>query len=420
MSPRFSAALLATTILASPALAGLPTPVEGWHTGAMNTSTGEFAYCVTEARFTNGLWLILAFNPKEGINLGVGMPGAQMKVGEETPVTVLIEGFPAQTVKGRATKPELLVVSAGDNQSLLDALSNSRSLTVDGNSFALTGSGRAIAELRECVASGGKPPQAQAQAQTQMPQVQMAEAGPQVQFGSPDDALPGVPGQAPSPFAPPPRQTQQAQPVIPPSSSISESSNPSPTAEVATVLGQAELARNAAEPLESPVMPVPPGSPPAPVTAAPVIQAQPAKPLPAQLKHLLEVAGVKDIVPVAEPGSAFAWSSHNMTGRVVEVSVAPGSDVSQLAANHLVAIGEHCTGEFAPDVGNVEMSGTMALLTASATCRGAGKPVYTTYVYALSRQGVLSIISHDLSDGRKVQADRVQSGLIKALKETQG
>lgn len=418
MSPRFSAALLATTVLASPALAGLPTPIEGWNTGAMSTASGEFAYCVTEARFTNGLWLILAFNPKEGINLGVGMPGAQMKVGEETPVTVLIEGFPAQTVKGRATKPELLVVSAGDNQSLLDALSNSKSLTVDGNSFALIGSGRAIAELRECVASGGKPAP-QAQTQTQAPQVQMPEAAPQVQFGSPEDALPGVPGQAPSPFAPPPRQAQ-AQPVIPPSSSTSESSNPSPTAEVATVLGQAELTRTVAEPLASPVMPVPPGSPPAPVAAAPVIQAQPAKPLPAQLKRLLEVAGVKDIVPVAEPGSAFAWSSHNMTGRVVEVSVAPGSDVSQLAANHLVAIGERCTGEFAPDVGTAEASGTMTLLTAKATCRGAGKPVYTTYVYALSRQGVLSIISHDLVDGRKAQADRVQSGLIKALKETQG
>lgn len=419
MSPRFSAALLATTVLASPALAGLPAPIEGWHTGAMRTAAGEFSYCVTEAKFTNGLWLILAFNPKEGINLGVGMPGAQMKVGEETPVTVLIEGFPAQTVKGRATKPELLVVSAGDNQSLLDALSNSKSLTVDGNSFALTGSGRAIADLRECVASGGGPAP-QAQAQTQAPQVQMAETAPQVQFGTPEDALPGMPGQAPSPFAPPPRQTQQAQPVIPPSSSTSESSNPSPTAEVANILGQAELTRNAAEPLASPVMPVPPGSPPAPVAAAPVIQAQPAKPLPAQLKRLLEVAGVKDIVPVTEPGSAFAWSSHNMTGRVVEVSVVPGSDVSQLAANHLVAIGERCTGEFAPDVGTVEASGTMTLLTAKATCRGAGKPVYTTYVYALSRQGVLSIISHDLSDGRKAQADRVQSGLIKALKETQG
>ena len=419
MSPRFSAALLVTTILASPALAGLPAPVEGWHTGAMRTAAGEFSYCVTEARFTNGLWLILAFNPKEGINLGVGMPGAQMTVGAETPVTVLIEGFPAQTVKGRATKPELLVVSAGDNQSLLDALSNSRSLTVDGNSFALTGSGRAIAELRECVASDGKPPQAQAQAQTPAPQVQIAETAPQVQFGTPEDALPGTPGQAPSPFAPPPRQTQ-AQPVASASSSTSESSDPSPTAEVATVLGQAELTRNVAEPLASPVMPVPPGSPPAPVTAAPVIQAQPAKPLPAQLKRLLEVAGVKDIVPVAEPGSAFAWSSHNMTGRVVEVSVAPGSDVSQLAANHLVAIGEHCTGEFAPDVGTVEASGAMTLLTAKATCRGAGKPVYTTYVYALSRQGVLSIISHDLSDGRKAQADHAQSGLIRALKETQG
>jgi hypothetical protein len=420
MSPRFSAALLATTLLASPALAGLPAPVDGWRTGAMRTAAGEFSYCVTEARYTNGLWLILAFNPKEGINLGVGMPGAQMTVGAEMPVTVLIEGFPAQTVKGRPTKPELLVVSAGDNQSLLDALSNSKSLTVDGNSFALTGSGRAIADLRDCVASGGGPaaPQAQAQTQTQAPQVEMAEAGPQVRFGADESALPGRPGQAPSPFAPPPSQSQP-QIVALATPSTSESLDPSPTAEVATVLGQAELTRNTAEPLASPVMPVPPGSSPAPV-APPVIQAQPAKPLPAQLKHLLEVAGVKDVTPVAEPGSAFAWNSRGMTGRVVEVSVAPGSDLSQLAANHLVAIGGHCTGEFAPDVGTVEISGAMTLLTASATCRGAGKPVYTTYVYALSRQGVLSIISHDLADGHKALADRAQSGLIKALKETQG
>lgn len=460
MSRRFAAALLAATVLASPALADLPTPKQGWRTGAMRAATGEFAYCVSEAEYTNGLWLILALNPEAGVNLGMGVPGATWSVGAESSIAIQIEGYPAQTVKARITKPGLMVVSAGSNPALIEALSRSNSITIDGKAFALKGSGRAIAELRDCVDHKGVPPSergvaAAAPAQpAQPPLIQQGDAtssptdttsvaapagdaisaavvqplraqyGTEIVSGS---ELPGARGQAPSPFAPPsaPPEPSPFAPAPSPSASAaqggSETSDPTPTSEVAAVLEQAEAP--VSEPVSAPVAPpsAPAAAPASASVAAPVASVPAgAKPLPAQLLHLLTTAGVRDLTPASEAGAAFAWRARGVKGHVVEMAVSPNTDLMQLVRRHQADLGAQCNARYSSAVGTVQSAGPVTLLTADSLCRGSDQNTFTTFVYALSRRGVLSIISHEQLPGADGTANRIQSGLVKALKETQG
>lgn len=412
MSRRFAAALLCASFLSAPAWAALPTPTEGWHTGAVPTPNGEFSYCVTEAKYSNGLWLIVALNPERGINLGMGLPGARMTVGAESMIPVQFEGAPPQQVKARATKPELIVISAGNTPELLVALAQANSITIDGNAFALTGSGRAMAELRQCVANRGvspaqtaaqpvvPPPTATSPAQSTMARFQSGSSAPAAPMAAAPDLSepvpptamtpPGTRGAAPSPFAP--AQISAAAAAPPVSVPVAAPPEPAPVVEA----------------------PVSPPVAPTPVAAAPVIQT--VKPLPGPLATLLAKAGLRDVTPLTEPGSAFAWSSRDLTGRVVEVSVPPGSSIEQVAGNHLAALTDKCQGTLTPEIGTPETAGAMTLLTADTFCRGEGVRSYTTYVYALSAQGVLSVISHTLDGGHRALADKAQAGLVKALK----
>lgn len=459
MFRRFAAALFVATVLASPAFADLPTPKQGWRTGAMRSAAGEFAYCVSEAEYTNGLWLILALNPEAGVNLGMGMPGATWSVGAESSIAIQIEGYPAQSVKARVTKPGLMVVSAGSNPALIDALARSNSITIDGNAFALKGSGRAIAELRDCVDHKGVPPSergvAAAPAQpAQPPLIQQGEAtssptetssvaapagdaisaavaqplraqyGTEIVSGS---ELPGARGQAPSPFAPPSAPPEPSPFAPAPSSSASaaqggsETADPTPTSEVAAVLGQAEIPVSG--PVAAPVAPpsAPAAAPASAPVAAPVASVSAgAKPLPAQLLHLLTTAGVRDVIPASEAGTAFAWRARGVKGHVVEMAVSPNTDLMQLVRRHQADLGAQCRARYSSAVGTLQSAGPVTILTADSLCRGSGQNTFTTFVYALSRRGVLSIISHEQLPGADGTANRIQSGLVKALKETQG
>lgn len=464
MSRRFAAALFAATVLASPAFADLPTPKHGWRTGAMRSSAGEFAYCVSEAEYTNGLWLILALNPEAGVNLGMGMPGAAWTVGAENAISIQIDTYPAQTVRARVTKPELMVVSAGSNPALIEALSRSNSITIDGKAFALKGSGRAIAELRDCVDHKGVPPSergavaAAAPAQpAQPPLIQQGDATSspaetssvaaptgdaisaavaqplRAQYGTEmvaGSALPGARGQAPSPFAPPSAPPEPSPfapaPAAPASAHAgSETSDPTPTSEVAAVLGQAETPAPLPSPAPAPV--APPSAPaampavaPAPVAAPAASASVSAKPLPAQLLHLLTTAGVRDLTPASEAGSAFAWRARGVKGHVVEMAVSPNTDLMQLVRRHQADLGAQCSARYSSAVGTLQSAGPVTILTADSLCRGANQNTFTTFVYALSSRGVLSIISHEQAPGADGTANRIQSGLVKALKETQG
>jgi hypothetical protein len=377
----------AISVLALPALAGPAAITSSWNTGVMRTPEGKFAYCVSEAQYDNGLWLIVALNPTGDVNIGVGQKGAQLPAGGQRNSILQIEGQSAIQIPARVVKPELYVLNAGKNAALLQALAAGSAVRIDQNEFSLSGSGQAMATLKECVQVSSAGPALPA------PEPQQAAVEPAV----PSDWA--VPGQsAPTQVASDPQVTFDA-PAAPPTPAVAEAS--------AAVTDTPPSLNTAASETINPVQ----------VAATPTI-----RPLPAPLNALLVKAGVRDIA-AAEivDGSKFAWMSRTMRGTVREQTVIPGSDLAPLVDAELARLKAACDVEFESWSGATsESTGAMQLMTAQSRCRGNGRSDYSTHVFALTRGGVLSIITHQLPNGTRAAADRAQSGLVQALKDMQG
>lgn len=446
---------LLLSVAALPAFAAEPMKVEKpWKTGVMRAPDGSFGYCVSEAGFENNLWLIVALNPQAQVNIGVGQKGIQLPVGGTRTSKLQVDDQPALDLPARVTKPELYVLNTADKgEALLRAIAGGSKLMVDGTVFSLTGSGAAMNTLVECVAARGEPtPPAQAQAQptpapavpaaapsdwsmpsqpdaaTQVAQAAPAPvvpapvapsplapspAAPQVVF----DAPPTAPAAVPPPVTPavtPPAAQATTQVLVPPAAAVAASDKPA----------LIEAAPQGVPPLPDVAAPAPVAAAPvapAPVAPAPVAAGPVIKPLPGPLANLLTNAGVRDIKPRELPtdGSSFAWTSRDMLGAVREDSATPGTDVAQLAVSRLEQLKPACAGTYTTKYGAVQSAGAMQIMTAQSRCRGQAD-VYTTYVFALTRAGVLSTISHGIDGGRRAAADRAQEGLVKALKGISG
>jgi len=240
-----------------------------------------------------------------------------------------------------------------------------------------------------------------------------APAAPQVVF----DAPPTAPAAAPpavTPAVTPPAAQATAQVLVPPAAAVAASDKPA----------LIEAAPQGVPPLPDVAAPAPVAAAPvapAPVAPAPVAAGPVIKPLPGPLANLLTNAGVRDIKPRELPtdGSSFAWTSRDMLGAVREDSATPGTDVAQLAVSRLEQLKPACAGTYTTKYGAVQNAGAMQVMTAQSRCRGQAD-VYTTYVFALTRAGVLSTISHGIDGGRRAAADRAQEGLVKALKGISG
>jgi len=444
---------LLLSVAALPAFAAAPMKVEKpWKTGVMRAPDGSFGYCVSEAGFENNLWLIVALNPQAQVNIGVGQKGIQLPVGGTRTSKLQVDDQPALDLPARVTKPELYVLNTADKgEALLRAIAGGSKLMVDGTVFSLTGSGAAMNTLVECVAARGEPtPPAQAQVQPtpapavpaaapsdwSMPSqpdaaaqvaqaapapitsaVQAAPAAPQVVF----DATPTAPAAVPpavtpdvTPAVTPPAAQATTQVLVPPAAAVAASDKPA----------LIEAAPQGVPPLPDVAAPAPVAAAPvapAPVAPAPVAAGPVIKPLPGPLANLLTNAGVRDIKPRELPtdGSSFAWTSRDMLGAVREDSATPGTDVAQLAVSRLEQLKPACAGTYTTKYGAVQNAGAMQIMTAQSRCRGQAD-VYTTYVFALTRAGVLSTISHGIDGGRRAAADRAQEGLVKALKGISG
>lgn len=458
---RFAVVSLVALLTAAPALAADPVNPQGWQTGVMRKPDGSFAYCVSESKFDNNLWLVLALNPTGDVNLGVGQQGANLPVGQTKPVVVKVDGGTPLQLTAKAVKPELMVINAGQSNSFLDMLSKGHRLDVDNMSFALTGSGEAVATLRECVQTSASQSVAAAAPQQDMaaavapapaPAVQPPAAPavsaeqPSIAWNQQDVALPGgrdstvspppsmQPSGAAAPAASPQQQAQAAlanQPPVAPEAAapvVSMQSAPSMAPELTPPAPDLSVASYPAGTTPPPAAPAA-----APVVPAPVVSeasmpvshpldAPVTKPLPSQLEHLLLAAKVRDLepAPVTQTGIAFAWKSRDMLGNVREIPVPAGSNIVQLAGQHFSQLKANCHTQFSASLGQPESIGALQLLTGSTVCRGNGSNVYTTLVFALSRQGVLSIIAHQIDQGRRAAPDRAQAGVVAALKDIQG
>lgn len=376
----FVPVLLLGVCWAVPARAATPLQaVSGWKTGVMSTADGAFAYCVTEAAYPDGKWVLVALNPAGEVNVGLGQQSAQMQVGTRRTVTVKVDGQ-SRTLPAQVTKPQLLVINTHTEPNMLRMIATGQTITIDGQSFTLTGSGAALTELNECVQVSAARSAGAASAPVSAPApAAMAPASlPQVQFDDRPVSLPGERGTAPPPVSSPP-----------------------PSAPAVA---------------EAPPM-APELIPPAPATSG-----APVPTLPAPLAQLLERAGLEGVraVPPKTPGDAFAWTTDNdLTGSVHESSVGAGQTVDALARRQIAILAQDCaSGQFSSTLGTPERAGTMDLITADATCRVGGDDVFAAMVFSLSPGGVLSVITHQQVDGERA-ASRARKGVLKALRVMQ-
>ncbi|AWB07773.1 hypothetical protein A6A40_20750 (plasmid) [Azospirillum humicireducens] len=136
--------------------------IESWDGGAAKKKDGSFAYCVAEGEFTSGHVLMFARSPKGEMNIGIGIPGADLPKGGEWPVTMEVDRKLKRERVAIASQPDMLVVSNGKDEELVNALMGGSELVVssatDRIAFKLAGTKKVLGDLKTCVDKGGNVP----------------------------------------------------------------------------------------------------------------------------------------------------------------------------------------------------------------------------------------------------------------------
>lgn len=136
--------------------------IESWDGGAAKKKDGSFAYCVVEGEFTSGHVLMFARSPNGETNIGIGIPGADLPKGGEWPVTIEVDKKLKRERSAVASQPDMLVVSNGKDEELVNALMGGNELVVSSASdrivFKLAGTKKVLGDLKTCVDKGGNVP----------------------------------------------------------------------------------------------------------------------------------------------------------------------------------------------------------------------------------------------------------------------
>lgn len=136
--------------------------IESWDGGAAKKKDGSFAYCVAEGEFTSGHVLMFARSPKGEMNIGIGIPGADLPKGGEWPVSIEVDRKLKRERVAIASQPDMLVVSNGKDEELVNALMGGNELVVssatDRIAFKLSGTKKVLGDLKTCVDKGGNVP----------------------------------------------------------------------------------------------------------------------------------------------------------------------------------------------------------------------------------------------------------------------
>ena len=136
--------------------------IESWEGGAAKKKDGSFAYCVAEGEFTSGHVLMFARSPKGEMNIGIGIPGADLPKGGEWPVTIEVDKKLKRERVAIASQPDMLVVSNGKDEELVNALMGGSELVMssatDRIAFKLSGTKKVLGDLKTCVDKGGNVP----------------------------------------------------------------------------------------------------------------------------------------------------------------------------------------------------------------------------------------------------------------------
>ncbi|HSK41349.1 MAG TPA: hypothetical protein VK943_16410 [Arenibaculum sp.] len=137
----------------APATAGAPTG--SWEGGPVSPEAGGApAYCVTQNQFDNGLVLVIARNPGGETNIALGIPGAELRPGERFALRLSVDGGVVRNLDGVVVDPAMMVIEAGGDAELYEALARGNRFTIQGPNdstvFQLTGTAKALADLRSC------------------------------------------------------------------------------------------------------------------------------------------------------------------------------------------------------------------------------------------------------------------------------
>jgi hypothetical protein len=136
--------------------------VHGWEGGPSKGKNGDFAYCVVEGQYDTGHALMLARNGKGELNIGIGIPGAELPKDQQWPVDISVDGKVTRKRNAVAPQRDMLVIANGKDEELYDALMAGDALSVtsatDRIGFALKGTKKALADLRTCVEKRGEVP----------------------------------------------------------------------------------------------------------------------------------------------------------------------------------------------------------------------------------------------------------------------
>lgn len=475
----FLSTLLLSTALALPALAGTAPLVSPWQTGMMKTQDGKFAYCMTQGAYAGETKIIVALTAGGDINLGVEQQGGKFPVGGEKPVKVSVDSLPPFMFTARAVKPTMMVINAGRDPALLDAMAKGSTLKIDGQGFVLKGSGEAVATLRECVAvssQGAEIVQAAPKPQTAPapapvvtapaapttasaevaapgrrspielpPSLRAAEEAKVVAAAKPAEEVEAKPFEvkpvvveAPKAVveAPKPVMAEAVKPaevavakteVVVLAPVVAQPEPPAPEPAKAALVAPAVAASATTTAAPAPSL-APELIPPAATTvAAPaaavltpsvVMQTLPngIKPLPAPLLKLLTDAKLAEVKPaLAATGQAFAWQSRDMKGYVAEQRVEANSPLTLLAARYSEQQKSSCGDLFTVKLGQEKTIDALKVISGNIVCHAKGQSIYMTQVYSLSETGVFTVINHSIDRGRRAAPDKAQAGVLAAL-----
>ena len=148
---------------APPAKKDGPAALEhGWEGGPSRDRDGKFAYCVIEGQYDTGHALMMARNTKGELNIGIGIPGADLPKDEEWLVKIVVDGKVTRERVAVAPQRDMLVIANGKDEALFNALMSGNELLVtssaDRIAFTLRGTKKALGDLAACVEKKGEVP----------------------------------------------------------------------------------------------------------------------------------------------------------------------------------------------------------------------------------------------------------------------
>lgn len=139
--------------------AGKPgAPVGEWRMEPQVFTDGSFKMCTIGAEFDNRLHLLFLRSPSKQTQMILGIPGAQMPVGQRAQISLSVDGKINRQLGAVVSQPNALAIGLNNDAELLKALGSGNVLTIevpgDTAAFQLKGTTKALSDLTTCVDQG--------------------------------------------------------------------------------------------------------------------------------------------------------------------------------------------------------------------------------------------------------------------------